>query len=578
MNPNTTPTSETPPQLPCGDRAHVRGAQHPPLIESTIGELLAATAARWPEREALVVRHQDIRLNYAELKAQVDTVAARLLALGLEPGDRIGIWAPNCVEWVLTQLAAARAGLILVTINPAYRRHELEHALNKVGCRALVLAPSFKSSDYLAILESLAPELRAATPGELKAQALPQLQFVIRTGSQARPGMMNFERLLAPVDEAARQHLESVAATLVPNQPINIQFTSGTTGAPKGASLTHRNILNNGFFVGEAMRLTEADRLCIPVPLYHCFGMVMGVLACVTHGACMVFPCEGFDPAAVLAAVQAERCTALHGVPTMFVALLDHPDFGNTDFSTLRTGIMAGSPCPIEVMRKVVDRMHMGEITIAYGMTETSPVSFQSSIDDPLERRVTTVGRIQPHLEAKIVDEHGNTARLGEPGEILIRGYSTMSGYWNDAPATAKAIDKDGFMHTGDLGTIDDEGFCNIIGRAKDVVIRGGENIYPREVEEFLYLHPAVQSVQCVGVPDAKYGEELCACIVPNAGHDVTEADIRAFCKNQIAHYKIPRYIRFVEAFPTTVTGKVQKFAMRAELVKALGLEEIRTA
>lgn len=565
-------------QRPIDGLSHVRGASAPPLLEMTIGAALEQAAARWPQREALVVRHQEVRLSYSQLRERVDALAAHLLGLGLEPGDRIGIWSPNRLEWVLLQLATARAGMILVTINPAYRSHELEHALNKVGCRALVLAAQFKHSDYHAILSSLLPELAQSTPGQLQATAVPELRWVIQLGRNTPPGTLPFDSLCGEPDTEALQRLAEIGARLRPTDPVNIQFTSGTTGAPKGATLSHRNILNNGFFVAEAMALGEQDRLCIPVPLYHCFGMVMGVLACITHGACMVFPSEGFDPAAVLEAVAAERCTALHGVPTMFVALLDHPDFDKADLSSLRTGIMAGSPCPIEVMRKVVERMHLSQITIAYGMTETSPVSFQSATDDPLERRVTTVGRVQPHLECKIVDSEGETVPIGEPGEILTRGYSVMCGYWNDPEATAKAIDADGFMHTGDLATIDAEGFCNIIGRAKDVVIRGGENIYPREVEEFLYRHPAVQSVQCVGVPDPRYGEELCACIVPAPGQALSEADIRAFCHERIAHYKVPRYIVFVEDFPATVTGKVQKFMLRQQLLQRLGLKEIRTA
>jgi len=558
--------------------SHVRGADRPALLETTIDACLAAAVRRWPERPALVVRHQDVRWTYREFDRRVEAVAANLLALGLAPGERIGIWSPNNAEWVLTQFAAARAGLILVTINPAYRRHELEHVLNKVGCRALVLAPAFKSSDYVAMLEAIAPELAGSTPGELHAQRLPQLRTVVSTGASAPSGMLAFARLLEAPSAAASRRLAEVAATLDPRDPINIQFTSGTTGAPKGATLSHRNILNNGYFVGEAMRLSEQDRLCIPVPLYHCFGMVMGNLAAVSHGACMVLPSEGFDPEAVLAAVQAERCTALHGVPTMFIALLDHPQFARYDLGSLRTGIMAGAPCPIEVMRRVLDRMHMAEVTIAYGMTETSPVSFQSACDDPIERRVATVGRVQPHLEVRIVDGDGRVVPVGTAGQILTRGYSVMLGYWDDAHATAEAIDAEGWMHTGDLGVLDEAGYCNVVGRVKDVVIRGGENIYPREVEEFLYRHPKVQAVQCVGVPDGRYGEELCACIVLRAGASADEEEIRAFCRDEIARYKVPRYIRFVEDFPTTVTGKVQKFALRERLMGELGLDEIATA
>jgi fatty-acyl-CoA synthase len=555
----------------------VAGATDVPLIESTIGAFLDDVARRWAQRDALIVAHQGIRWTYRELAARVDALAASLLALGLEPGDRVGIWSQNCSEWVLTQFATAKAGLILVNINPAYRRHELEYALNKVGCKALVLSPRFKSSDYLAILASLAPELASCTPGALVADKLPQLRTVIRLGAEPSAGMLRFDDLLA-ADEAARRRLAEVAATLAPNDAINIQFTSGTTGAPKGATLTHRNILNNGWFVGEAMRLTERDRLCIPVPLYHCFGMVLGNLACVTHGAAMVYPGEGFDAGDVLRTVAAERCTALHGVPTMFIAVLDHPDFARFDLTTLRTGIMAGAPCPIEVMRKVADRMHMREITIAYGMTETSPVSFQSSSDESLERRVSTVGRIQPRIEAKVVDAEGRTLPRGEKGELLVRGYSVMRGYWEDPERTAEAIDADGWMHTGDLATFDDEGYCNIVGRSKDVVIRGGENIYPREVEEFLYRHPKIQDVQCVGVPDPKYGEELCACVILRPGATATAEEIRDFCRGEIAHYKIPRYVKIVDAFPMTVTGKVQKYLLREQLSREMGLVSEKTA
>lgn len=556
----------------------VRGATDVPLIEATIGCYFDQVAARWPEREALVVRHQGVRWTYRELAARVDALAANLLDLGLRPGDRIGIWAQNCSEWVLTQFATAKAGLVLVNINPAYRRHELEYVLNKVGCTALILAPSFKSSDYLDILRSLAPELETCAAGALAAAKLPGLKTVIRLGVEPSAGMGNFPDLLRLPSAAALAELARVGTTLGADDPINIQFTSGTTGAPKGATLTHRNILNNGFFIGEAMRLTERDRLCIPVPLYHCFGMVLGNLACLTHGAAMVFPGEGFDAAAVLETVQAERCTALHGVPTMFIAILDHPQFATFDLGCLRTGIMAGSPCPVEVMKRVIEQMHMAEVTIAYGMTETSPVSFQSSCDDPVARRVSTVGRIQPHVECKVVDSAGQIVGRGQKGELLVRGYSVMQGYWGDPERTAEAIDGGGWMHTGDLGVIDAEGYCNIVGRAKDMVIRGGENIYPREVEEFLYGHPKIQDVQCIGVPDPKYGEELCACIILRPGTTATEDEIRDFCRGEIAHYKVPRYVRFMDALPMTVTGKIQKFILRRQIAEALGLQEEKTA
>ena len=545
--------------------SYVHGASPVPLIGETIGEHFDRIATKYREREALVVRHQNVRWTYAELKRRVDNLAAGLRRLGLAPGDRVGIWSQNCAEWVLTQFATAKAGLILVNINPAYRRAELKYALNKVACKALILSPAFKSSNYIEILESVAPELH-------------HLATVIRLGADKTPGMLNFDELTVDASDAEVEQLEALAKTLQFDDPINIQFTSGTTGSPKGATLTHHNILNNGYFIGEAMRFTEKDRLCIPVPLYHCFGMVLGNLACLTHGATMVYPDGGFDPKSVLEAVQAERCTALHGVPTMFIAVLDHPEFGSYDLSTLRTGIMAGSPCPVEVMKRVAGTMNMREVTIAYGMTETSPVSFQSSVDDPLERRVATVGRIQPHIEVKIVDAEGRIVPRGEKGELLTRGYCVMLGYWGDEDKTREAIDAAGWMHTGDLATIDAEGYCNIVGRSKDMVIRGGENIYPREVEEFLYSHPKVQDVQCVGVPDDKYGEELCACVVLRTGMTATEEEIREFCRGQIAHYKIPRYVKFVTGFPMTITGKIQKYILRQQIADEMGLKAQKAA
>jgi fatty-acyl-CoA synthase len=552
--------------------SYVHGAHDVPLIGETIGSFLSGVAARHGGNDALVVPHQHVRWSYAELDARVTRLAAGLLALGLRPGDRVGIWSQNCAEWVLVQFATARAGLIMVNINPAYRRSELEYVLGKVQCAALILAPAFKSSDYLAIVGDVVPELRSSTPGKLRAAALPHLRHVIRLGAGKTPGMHNFDDLLAAPAPAQLEDLAAIEAALQFDEPVNIQFTSGTTGAPKGATLTHHNILNNGFFVGEAMRLTHHDRLCIPVPLYHCFGMVLGNLACVTHGAAMVFPGESFEPKAVLETVKAERCTGLHGVPTMFISLLDHPDFGRYDLSTLRTGIMAGSPCPAEVMGRVIERMHLAEITIAYGMTETSPVSFQSSVDDPVPLRVSTIGRVHPHLEVKIVDAAGRIVPRGVKGELLTRGYSVMLGYWGDDDKTRDAIDAAGWMHTGDLAIIDEQGFAAIVGRAKDMVIRGGENIYPREIEEFLYRHPKVLDVQCVGVPDPKYGEELCACIVLRPGMAADEAEIRAFCQGQIAHYKVPRYVRFVSGFPMTVTGKIQKYVLRQQVTTELGL------
>jgi len=563
-------------QSPAVSRA--RGATEPPLIELTTGQMLAETVGRYADREALVVVHQGIRWTWRELLQRVDQMAAGLLNLGLEPGDRVGIWAPNCAEWAVTQFATARAGLVLVNINPAYRRTELEYALNKVQCKALVMAPALKTSNYLEIINVLVPELATCAPGELHAKALPHLRWVIRFGDAVTAGMLNFGSVSTRGGAADRRRLTELGARLTSKDAINIQFTSGTTGFPKGATLTHCNILNNGFFVGEAIRLTAKDRLCIPVPLYHCFGMVMGNLGCLTHGATMVYPAEVFDPLSVLQAIAAERCTALYGVPTMFIAELDHPRFGEFDLTTLRTGIMAGSPCPVQVMKRVQGQMNMREVTIAYGMTETSPVSTQSAVDDPLDRRVSTVGRVQPHLEIQIVDIEGKPVPRGTTGEFCTRGYSVMTGYWNDEAKTREAIDQDGWMHTGDLATMDADGYVNIVGRLKDMVIRGGENVYPREIEEFLYRHPKVRDVQVVGVPDAKYGEELCACIVLREGQQASVEEIKEFCMGQIAHYKVPRYIKFVEDFPMTITGKIQKYLMRKQLAEEFGLSEQKTA
>ena len=558
--------------------SHVRGAGSPPLRQDTIGAALAEAAWRWPEREALVAAHQGIRLTFAELDDEVGDLAAGLLALGLEPGDRIGIWSPNKAEWALTQFAAARAGLVLVTINPAYRLSEVEYTINKVGVKALVCAERLKTSDYVGMIEALAPELAASEPGDLDASRLPTLKAAIKIGGEDRPGWLRFDSVGGRGRSRHRERLSAIDDTLSATDPINIQFTSGTTGLPKGATLSHRNILNNGYFVGRAIGLREGDRLCIPVPLYHCFGMVMGNLACLTHGATMVYPSDAFDPVAVMQTVQAETCTGLYGVPTMFIAILGHPDFDRYDLTTLRTGCMAGSPCPVEVMKQVIDKMHMEGVTIAYGMTETSPVSFQTGEGDSLERRVSTVGRVQPHLECKVVDFDGRTLPRGEAGELCTRGYSVMLGYWDDPERTAEAIDAEGWMHTGDLATIDAEGYGNIVGRLKDMVIRGGENVYPREVEEFLYRHPKIEDVTVVGVPDPRYGEELCAWIRLRPGETADAEEITAFCRGEIAHYKIPRYIRFVEAFPMTVTGKVQKYMIRNQMIAELDLAVQRTA
>ncbi|KAA0181892.1 AMP-binding protein [Cupriavidus gilardii] len=560
--------------IPNAGLSLVTGATDVPLSDQTIAELLAATAAAHPDAEAVVFREQGIRWTWRQFSEQVDRLATGLLARGIARGDRVGIWSPNRQEWLVTQFATARIGAILVNINPAYRLAELEYALNKAGVRMLITAARFKSSNYIEMLQKLAPELADSQPGALRAARLPTLQWVVRMGEEDTAGMLRYAELLSRPDTGA---LDAAGSALGPQDPINIQFTSGTTGNPKGATLTHHNVVNNGRFVAMAMRLTDRDSLCIPVPLYHCFGMVLSVLACVSVGARMIFPGEAFDPLATMQAVHEERCTALHGVPTMFIAQLDHPEFARFDFTSLRTGIMAGAPCPIEVMKRVIKDMHMAEVTIAYGMTETSPVSFQSATDDPLEKRVATVGRVQPHLQCKIVDETGQVVPVGATGELCTRGYSVMLGYWEDEARTRETI-RDGWMHTGDLATIDEQGYCNIVGRVKDMVIRGGENLYPREIEEFLFRHPKVQAVQVFGVPDPKYGEELCAWIVLKPGQSATEDEIREFCRDQIAHYKIPRYVRFVDDMPMTVTGKVQKFVMRETMIRELGLEPAATA
>jgi fatty-acyl-CoA synthase len=554
---------------PLGGQSYVAGPRSPALQFVTIPHLLRQTVARFGPRDAAVFPSQGLRLSWYDLDRRVDQLAAGFLALGLGRGDRVGIWAPNRLEWLLTQFATARIGAILVNINPAYQRAELQHALNLSGCAALVLARRFKTSDYLGMLRDLAPELAGAQPGRLVAARLPQLRAVVVMDDDPGPGAMSFAALERLAGPAQLLRLEALDALLNPDDAINIQFTSGTTGAPKGATLSHYNIVNNAAFVTDRMRLTDADRLCIPVPLYHCFGMVMGVLGCVTKGAAMVFPGEGFDAEATLDAVAAERCTALYGVPTMFSGMLAAQEVRPRDLSCLRTGVMAGAPCPVEVMERVISGMNMTEVTICYGMTETAPVSFQSFTDDPVAERCSTVGRIHPHLEVKIVGPDGAILPLGQPGELCTRGYSVMKGYWNDTERTSQAI-RDGWMMTGDLATLDAAGFCRIVGRVKDMIIRGGENIYPREIEEFLARHPKVDQAQVFGIPDPVLGEVVCAWVVPAPGAALSGDELRLFCQGQIAHFKVPKHVRVVAEFPSTVTGKPQKHVMRERMMAIL--------
>jgi fatty-acyl-CoA synthase len=537
-------------------QSYAHGASDVALIGQTIGDNLAATAARFPDREALVVPFQDVRLTYAQLDAAVDELARALMAAGIEPGDRVGIWSPNNAEWVVVQYATARMGAILVNLNPAYRTHEVAYALRQSGCRLLLAATEFKTSDYRAMVDEVRVDL-------------PALERVVYLATS------DWDELLTGAASVSDDELRERSSGLQFDDPINIQYTSGTTGFPKGATLSHHNILNNGWFIGEGCRYDERDRVCIPVPFYHCFGMVLGNLACTTHGAAMVIPAPAFDPEATLRTVEEERCTSLYGVPTMFIAELAHPDFHRFDLSSLRTGIMAGSPCPIEVMKQCVSAMHMEEVTICYGMTETSPVSTQTDADDPLDKRVGSVGRVHPHVEIKVVDPAtGRVVDRGGSGELCTRGYSVMLGYWEDAERTAEAIDEAGWMHTGDLATMDGEGYVNIVGRIKDMIIRGGENVYPREIEEFLYTHPDVVDVQVIGVPDERYGEEIMAWIkVRDGAPALSVDDVRAFCQGRIAHFKVPRYVHVTDEFPMTVTGKVQKYKMRESAIELLGLE-----
>jgi fatty-acyl-CoA synthase len=555
---------------PQGPLSYVAGTSDDPLKYMTISQLLDRACARHGGRTAAIFAENKLSLSWYDLRERSNDVAAGLLALGIGRGDRVGIWAPNRAEWLYTQFGTARIGAILVNINPAYRSSELEYALNKVGCKTLIMARRHRSSDYVEMLRSVAPEIDREA-NLLQAAKLPKLKHVIVLDDGPHPrGVRLFSQLMSLAGPGHRGRLDGLSAALDPDDAINIQFTSGTTGSPKGATLTHFNIVNNARYAAKAMALSAEDRLCIPVPLYHCFGMVLGVLACTAVGAGMVFPGEGFDAEATLAAVALYKCTALHGVPTMFISQLEHPNFANYDTSTLRTGIMAGAPCPIDTMRAVIDRMHMREVTIGYGMTETSPLSFQSRTDDPIDRRVSTIGRILPHVEVKIVDANGKVARLGESGELCTRGYGVMRGYWDDPERSADAIDAAGWMHSGDLATIDEQGYCTIVGRLKDMLICGGENIYPREIEEFLHRHPKVQSAQVFGVPDHRLGEEVCAFIVLKPNQSATTEEIQTFCRGQISHHKVPRYIRFVPEFPMTATGKPQKYVMRERIVSEL--------
>lgn len=555
--------------------SYANGTSKEPLLGMTIPEKFDMACEQYADHEALVSCQQNVRLTYRQLQAKVNAFACSLLKMGLKKGDRIGIWSPNCVEWTITQFAASKAGIILVNLNTAYKSNELEYVLNKVSCAALVIAPAFKTTNYQEIITKIAPEITNCSDKLLNAARLPHLKHVIKIEDQEHIGLHKFDDLLIEPSHKELEDLQAIADDLQFDETINIQFTSGTTGNPKGTMLTHNNILNNGFFVGEAIRLTEKDRVCISVPLFHCFGMVMGNLACITHGATMVYPAGVFNPLESLKAMQNEKCTASYGVPTMFIGMLEHEQFDQFDLSSLRTGIMAGSPCPREIMQRVIDRMNMSEITICYGMTETSPVSVQSSTTDSIEQRVSTVGRIHPHLEIKIIDEHDKIVPKGKLGELCVRGYSVMLGYWEEPEKTKEVIDKAGWMHTGDIAEMDADGFVKIKGRIKDVVIRGGENLFPKEIEDFLYTHPDISDVQVIGLPDAKYGEELCACIILHEHHQTTEDTIKLYCKEHISHNKVPKYVRFFTEFPLTASGKAQKFKLQEFMRTELKLTDI---
>ncbi|RPA61940.1 AMP-binding protein [Shewanella frigidimarina] len=556
-------------QLPL-TQSEYHGVTSTTLTDKTIGQYFDDIANAYPDNLAVVVHHQQIRWNYREYQAKVDALATGLLALGIQPGDRVGIWSPNNIEWCLTQFATAKIGAIMVCINPAYRPEELEYSLSNVGCRAVICADKFKSSDYLQMLNELLPELSTSTAGKLTTLALPQLEFVIRMGTDRTPGMLNFNDLLLEVNDEAQHVLATIADSLDTHDSINIQFTSGTTGSPKGATLSHHNILNNAYLVADAMGFTQADKLCIPVPLYHCFGMVLGSLSSIIHASAAVYPGESFDPLTTLQVIENERCTALHGVPTMFIAELEHPQFNQFDLSSLRTGIMAGATCPEEVMRRVQELMYMKEVLIGYGQTECSPLNHITEIDSPIEKQVLTVGRALPHTEVKIINEFGDVVAIGQPGEVCSRGYCIMQSYWNDAVKTAATIDSAGWLHSGDIGQMDELGYVQIVGRIKDMIIRGGENIYPREIEEKLYSHKDVQDAAVFGVQSDKYGEEVCAWIKVRANADITEDDIRHFLTEKFAYFKVPRYIKFVDQYPMTVTGKIQKFKMRELMYQEL--------